>query len=233
MDICISTSGRALTQMFWKPLLKFQDQVLILVISRMPKDITILNKHIAPVRGSVDSNKKPSAGRLHEHYNAIAQQFGIPTASVSILKRCITPHSGHKNSQNYNCETMIKFGKVPNTGANIPSIYVQYCSAFVIMKQQKQFCFDKRFPQDYSTINSTDAKAPVILGSKNSFNMGHTWLSYINEDDCWSPLEEKTEDLLALKSCKDMVTKSLLKDNLKGDTQVVRTLCQKAINSCP
>ena len=133
--------------MFWKPLLKFQDQVLILLISCMPRDITILNKYIASVRGSVDSNKKLSARRLHEHYNSIAQQFGIPTASVSTLKRrCIAPHSEHKNSRNYNCETKITFGKVPNTGTNIPSIYVQYCIAFVKMKQQKPFCFDKRFP---------------------------------------------------------------------------------------
>jgi len=57
-------------------------------------------KYIASVRESVDSNKKLSAGRLREQYNAIAQQFGLPTASVSTLKRrCIAPHSGHKKQQ--------------------------------------------------------------------------------------------------------------------------------------
>ena len=155
-------------------------------------------KYVASVRESVDSNKKLSARRLRDHYNAIAKKFGMPTASVSTLKRrCIAPHAGHKNSRNYTNEAKIKFGKVPDTGTNIPSINIQYCRAFVKMEQRKPFRFDERFPhlRDYSTINSTDAKAPVILGSKNSFNAGRTWLSYINEDDCWSPLEEETEDL--------------------------------------
>ena len=64
------------------------------------------------------------------------------------------------------------------------------------MEQRKCFCFDESLPhlRRYSTINSTDAKAPVILGSKNSFNTGRTWLSYVDEDDRWSPLEEKEAD---------------------------------------
>lgn len=64
------------------------------------------------------------------------------------------------------------------------------------MEQRKCFCFDESLPhlRRYSTINSTDAKAPVILGSKNSFNTGRTWLSYVDEDDRWSPLEEKAAD---------------------------------------
>lgn len=102
-----------------------------------------------------------------------------------------------QKQQELHQEAKIKFGKVPDTGKNIPSINVQHCRAFVKMEQQKPFRFDEQFPHlwDYSTINSMDAKAPVILRSKNSFNAGRTWLSYINEDDCWSPLEEDTEDL--------------------------------------
>ena len=63
------------------------------------------------------------------------------------------------------------------------------------MEQRKPFRFDERFPhlREYSTINSTDAKAPVILGSKNSFDVGRTWLSYVNEDDRWNPLHEEDE----------------------------------------
>lgn len=85
----------------------------------------------------------------------------------------------------YSNEAKIKFGKVPDTGSSIPPINIQYCRAFVKMEQRKPFRFDERFPhlRGYSTINSTDAKAPIILGSKNSFNTGRTWLSYINEDD--------------------------------------------------
>ena len=37
-------------------------------------------------------------------------------------------------------------------------------------------------------------KPPIILSSKISFNTGRTWLSYINEDDRWSLLEEKEGD---------------------------------------
>ena len=68
-------------------------------------------------------------------------------------------------------EAKIKFVKVHNAGTTIPCSNVQYCRAFVEMVWLKPFRFDKRFPllQDYSTINSMDAKAPVILGSKNSF----------------------------------------------------------------
>ena len=43
-------------------------------------------KYVASVRKSVDNNKKLSAGRLHDHCNAISQKFGMPTASVSTLK---------------------------------------------------------------------------------------------------------------------------------------------------
>ena len=63
------------------------------------------------------------------------------------------------------------------------------------MEQRKPFRFDERFPhlREYSTINSTDAKAPVILGSKISFKVERTWLSYVSEDDRWSPLQQKEE----------------------------------------
>lgn len=147
-------------------------------------------KYIASVRESVEVNKKLSAGRLCEHYNLIATETGMPTASVSTLKRrCLVPHLGHSNSENYSNEAKIKFSKVPDTGTSIPSLNIQYCRAFVNMEQRKPFRFDERFPhlREYSTINSTDAKAPIILGSRNSFNTGHTWLSYVNEDDRWSP----------------------------------------------
>lgn len=72
------------------------------------------------------------------------------------------------------------------------------------MEQRKPFRFDERFPhlREYSTINSTDAKAPIILGSKNSFNTGRTWISYINEDDRWRPLEEKNDDSIDIKGRK-------------------------------
>jgi len=77
------------------------------------------------VRESVDSSKNLSTGRLCEQCNAIAQGFGLPTASVSTLKRrCITLHSGHKSSRSYTSEAKIKFGKV-DTGTSIPSINVQ------------------------------------------------------------------------------------------------------------
>lgn len=123
----------------------------------------------------------------------------MPTASVSTLKkRCLAPHLRHKNSRDYSNEAKIKFGKVPVTGTSIPSINIQYCRAFVEMEQRKPFRFEERFPRlrEYSTINSTDAKAPIILGSRNSFNTGRTWLSYVSEDDRWSPLQEKEDDIL-------------------------------------
>ena len=155
-------------------------------------------KYLASVTESVETNTKISAGRLREHYNLIAREIGMPTASVSTLKRkCLAPHLGHKNSMHYSNEAKIKFGKVPDTGSSIPPINIQYCRAFVKMEQRKPFRFDERLPhlRGYSTIiNSTDAKAPIILGSKNSFNTGRTWLSYVNEDDRWSPLEEKEAD---------------------------------------
>lgn len=144
----------------------------------------------------MERNQKLSAGRLREQYNLIARETEMPTASVSTLKRrCLAPHSGHKNSQHYSNEAKIKFGKVPDTGTSIPSINLQYCRAFAKMEQRKPFRFDERFPhlREYTTINSTDAKAPVILGSKNSFDVGRTWLSYVNEDDRWNPLHEKDE----------------------------------------
>lgn len=50
-------------------------------------------KYIASVKESVESNKKLSAGRLRERYNSIARQIGMPTASISTLKRrCLAPH---------------------------------------------------------------------------------------------------------------------------------------------
>ena len=153
-------------------------------------------KYIASVKESVQTNKKLSAGRLCEHYNLIARETGMPTAGVSTVKRrCIAPHSGHNNSRHYTNEAQIKFGQVPDTGTSIPFINIQYCRAFAKMEQRKPFRFDERFPhlREYSTINSTDAKAPVILGSKNSFKVGRTWLSYVSEDDRWSPLQEKEE----------------------------------------
>ena len=127
----------------------------------------------------------------------------MPTASISTLKRrCLAPHSGHKNSQHCSNETKIKFGKVPDTGTSIPSINLQYCKAFAKMEQRKPFRFDERFSylREYSTINRTDAKAPVILGSKTSFDVGRTWLSYVNEDDRWNPLHE--EDESDMEGCK-------------------------------
>lgn len=154
-------------------------------------------KYLASIKESVETNKKLSAGRLREHCNLIAGQIGMPTASVSTLKRrCLAPHLGHSNSMHYSNEAKIKFGKVPDTGSSVPPINIQYCRAFVKTEQRKRFRFDERFPhlREYSIINSTDAKAPIILGSKNSFNTGRTWLSYVNEDDRWSPLEEKEED---------------------------------------
>ena len=152
-------------------------------------------KYLASVKESVETNQKLSAARLREQYNLIARETGMPTASISTLKRCLAPHSGHKNSQHYFNEAKVKFGKVPDTGTSIPSINLQYCRAFVKMEQRKPFRFDERFPhlREYSTINSTDAKAPVILGSKNSFDVGRTWLSYVSEDDRWNPLHEVDE----------------------------------------
>lgn len=153
-------------------------------------------KYIASVKESVETNKKLSAGRLREHYNLIARETGMPTASISTVKRrCLAPHSGHNNSRHYFNEAKIKFGKVPDTGTSIPSVNIQYCRAFAKMEQRRPFRFDERFPhlREYSTINSTDAKAPVILGSKNSFKVGRSWMSYVSEDDRWSPLQEKDE----------------------------------------
>ena len=151
-------------------------------------------KYLASVKESVETNQKLSAARLCEQYHLIARETGMPTASMSTLKRrCLAPHSGHKNSQHYSKEAKIKFAKVPDTGTSIPSINLQYCRAFAKMEQRKPFCFNERFPQlrKYSTINSTDVKAPVILGSKNSFHVGRTWLSYVNEDDRWNPLHQE------------------------------------------
>ena len=153
-------------------------------------------KYLESVKESVETNQKLSAARLREQYNLFARETGVPTASISTLKRrCLASHSGHKNSQHYFNEAKIKFGKVPDTGTSIPSINLQYCRAFVKMEQRKPFRFDERFPhlREYSTINSTDAKAPVILGSKNSFDVGRTWLSYVSEDDRWNQLLEEDE----------------------------------------
>ena len=95
----------------------------------------------------------------------------------------------------YSNEAKLKFGKVPDRGSKIPPINIPYCRAFVKMEQRKFFRFTERLPHlGYSTLNSTDTKAPIILSSKISFNTGRTWLSYINEDDRWSLLEEKEGD---------------------------------------
>ena len=157
-------------------------------------------KYLASVKESVETNQKLSAGRLREQYNLIARETGMPTASVSTLKRrCLAPHSGHKNSQHYSNE--IEFGKVPETGTSIPSINLEHLQRW---NKESHFVsiFDERFPhlREYTTINSTDAKAPVIVGSKNSFDVGRTWLSYVNEDDRWNPLHEKDE--LDVEGCK-------------------------------
>ena len=123
----------------------------------------------------------------------------MPTASISTLKRrCLAPHSGHKNSQHYSNEAKIKFGKVTDTGTSIPTINIQYCRAFLKIEQRKPFRFEKRFPhlREYSTINSTDVKAPCILGSRNSFNTGRTLLSYVSMDDRWIPPKERDDDEL-------------------------------------
>lgn len=128
----------------------------------------------------------------------------MPTSSISTLKRrCLAPHSGHKNSQHYSNEAKIKFGKVPDTGTSIPSINLQCCGAFAKMEERKPFRFDEQFPhlREYTTINSTDAEAPIILGSKNSFDVGQTQLSYVNEDDRWNPLNERDES--HVEGCKD------------------------------
>lgn len=142
-------------------------------------------KYLASITESVETNTKISAGRLGEQYNIIACQIGMPTASISTLKRrCLVPHLGHRNSMHYSNKAQIKFGKVPDPGSSIPPINIQYCRVFVEMEQRKPFRFDERFPhlREYSTINSMDAKAPIILRSKNSFNTGRTWLRYINEE---------------------------------------------------
>lgn len=77
-------------------LTKCRPQAHTPVISHMPRDIDV--KYIA----SVETNKKLSAGRLHTQCNLIACQIGMPTASISKLKRrYLAPHSGHKNSVNY------------------------------------------------------------------------------------------------------------------------------------
>ena len=77
-------------------------------------------KYLALVKESVETNQKLSATRLREQYNLIARETGMPTASISTLKReCLAPHSGHKNTQHYSNEAKIKFGKVPDTGTSI------------------------------------------------------------------------------------------------------------------
>ena len=77
-------------------------------------------KYLASVTESVETNQKLSAARLREQYNLIARETGMPTASIPTLKRrCLAPHSGHKNSQHYSNEAKIKFGKVPDTGTSI------------------------------------------------------------------------------------------------------------------
>ena len=44
-------------------------------------------KYIASVKESVQTNKKLSAGSLCEHYNLVARETGMPTASISTVKR--------------------------------------------------------------------------------------------------------------------------------------------------
>ena len=198
--------ARETSELAHRPRLEFDPNILetIVEISATSSDSGHLThakrhydvKYIASVKESVQTNTKLSAGRLREQYNSIAGEMGMPTASVSTVKRrCLPPHSGRRNSRNYSSEAKIKFGKIPDTGTSIPSINIQYCRAFAKMEQRKPFRFDERFPhlREYSTINSTDAKAPVILGSKNSFGVGGTWMSYVSEDDRWSPLQETVE----------------------------------------
>lgn len=171
--------SRERTQLARRPRIDIDAQILetIVEISATSSDSGLLThtkrhydvKYLASVKESVERNQKLSAGRLGEQYNLIARETEMPTASVSTLKRrCLAPHSGHKNSQHYSNEAKIKFGKVPDTGTSIPSINLQYCRAFAKMEQRKPFRFDERFPhlREYTTINSTDTKAPVVLGSK-------------------------------------------------------------------
>lgn len=153
--------SRERTQLARRPRIDIDVQILETIVetSATSSDSGLLThakrhydvKYLASVKESVEINQKLSAGSLREQYNLIARETEMPTASVSTLKRCLAPHSGHKNSQHY---------------SNL---------------------------REYTTINSTDAKVPVTLGSKNSFDVGRTWLSYVNEDDRWNPLHEKDE----------------------------------------
>ena len=154
-------------------------------------------KFLALVKESVETNQKLSSECLREQYNLIARETEMPTASMSMVKRrCLAPHSGHKNSQHYSNEAKIKFEKVTNTDTSIPSINLQYCRAFAKMEQRKPFCFDEQFPhlREYTT------RLQLFLGQKNSFDVGRTWLSWVNEDDQWNPLLEKDES--DVKGCK-------------------------------
>ena len=131
-------------------------------------------KFLALVKESVETNQKLSSECLREQYNLIARETEMPTASMSMVKRrCLAPHSGHKNSQHYSNEAKIKFEKVTNTDTSIPSINLQYCRAFAKMEQRKPFCFDEQFPhlREYTT------RLQLFLGQKNSFDVGRTWLS--------------------------------------------------------
>ena len=69
-------------------------------------------KYLASVKESVETNQKLSSECLREQYNLIARETEMPTASMSMVKRrCLAPHSGHKNSQHYSNEAKIKLGR--------------------------------------------------------------------------------------------------------------------------
>ena len=111
---------------------------LTLVILRHDSEVATFEK---AVKWQKEITQKYS---LHafEQYNLIARETEMPTASVSTLKRrCVAPHSGHKNSQHFSNEAKIKFGKVLDTGTSIPSINLQYCREFAKMEQRKPFRF--------------------------------------------------------------------------------------------
>lgn len=58
-----------------------------------------------------------------------------------------------------------------------------------------------------------DKKAPVILTQQTPFNPGHNfiWLSYIIDDDSWSPVKEETEQLLVERKRKKESNNKLVK----------------------
>ena len=106
-----------------------------------------------------------------------------------MARRCTAPHAGRKSSSYYAGEASIKFSKVPAMGTGPSSINIQYARSFVKLNQSIPTRFNPDYPhlRKYTTINSTDNKNPVFLGTKNSFNTQPSWLNVVDKNLLWRP----------------------------------------------